>query len=262
MTGAATRGDGGLLARLPAALRSRRDVLDGQEHWADATVLATCDLAAVLSRPGPAGTLVWAVGDVHQLEQVVPHALAACVAPLRWVTAPRAVRVAPDVLAAAGVVPCTRWDRFTADVAPAPQAGEDVVVPLDPAGDGTAIASCLDLANPTTHARPGAPDDAGWWGVRDHAGGLLGVLGVAARPGARVPSRHLHGLGVVPAARGRGLGAALTSRATRHALGAGAPWVSLGMYADNTPARRIYVSLGFRLDAENAGYGPPGATRP
>lgn len=262
MTGAATRGGGGLLSRLPAALRCRRDVLDGQERWADATLLAAADTAAVLSVPEPAGELLWAIGDVEPLERLVPDALAVRAGSLRWATVPRAVRVRPDDLAAAGVVPCTQWDRFTTDVAPVPQPGEDAVVPLDAEADGETIAACLDVANPTTHARPGAPDDAGWWGVRGRDGGLLGVLGVVARPGARVPSRHLHGLGVVPAARGRGLGAALTATATRDALAAGAPWVSLGMYADNAPARRIYAALGFRLDVENTGYGPPGATRP
>jgi predicted GNAT family acetyltransferase len=34
------------------------------------------------------------------------------------------------------------------------------------------------------------------------------------------------------------------------------------MYADNVAARRVYASLGFAVDAENAGYGPPGADRP
>ncbi|GIG39797.1 GNAT family N-acetyltransferase [Cellulomonas phragmiteti] len=249
-----------LLARLPQALRERRDVLDGRDRWADATVLAASDAAAVLAVPATAGgTLVWALGDEHQLGQLVPDVLVAHGPGVRWLTAPRAVPVPGRALAAAGVVRSTSWDRLTTDVAPSPQPGEDVVRELDPERDGDVIGACLDVANPTTQARPGSPDDAAWWGVRGPGGDLLGVLGVAARPGG---ARHLHGLGVVPAARGRGLGAALTATATRRALAAGAPWLSLGMYADNVHARRVYDALGFRVDVENAGYGPPGLTRP
>ena len=252
-----------LLDRLPAVLRSRRDVLDQRHDWADAAVLAQGAAAAVLVRELAHGPFLWAVGAHDELRGLVPDALRRQGPGLRWATVPRAVPVAPADLAAAGVVPSTLWDRLSCDVPPGVQPGEDGVVLLDVHRDAAAIAACLDVANPTTHARPGAPDDAAWWGVRDPAGGrLLGVIGVAVRGGTDVPSMHLHGLGVVPEARGRGLGAALAAAATRHALSAGAPWVSLSMYADNVHARRVYDALGFRVDVENVGYGPPGATRP
>ncbi|UZN05148.1 GNAT family N-acetyltransferase [Cellulomonas sp. S1-8] len=251
-----------LLARLPAALRTRRDVLDCRDRWAGARVLAATTAAVVLVGDRPAGPEAWAIGDEHDLARLVADALTGYGPGLRWATVPRAVTVPDDALAAAGLVPATRWDRLSSDVPPARQPGEEVVVGLDALGDRAAIDVCLDVANPTTHARPGAPDDAAWWGVRDAADHLLGVIGVAMRPGTHAPVMHLHGLGVVPAARGRGLGAALAATATRRALADGAPWVSLGMYADNVPARRVYSALGFRVDVENAGYGPPGATRP
>jgi len=252
----------GLLARLPAALRTRRDVLDGQVRWADASVLAMSTDAVVLAVDGSDGPLVWAVGDVGQLERIVPGELVSHGFGLRWLTLPRAVHVDEETLLAAGVVRLTAWDRFSTDVPPPTHPGEDVVASLDPVGDAAAIAACLDEANPTTHARPGAADDAAWWGVQDASDRLLGVIGVAARPGTHAPAMHLHGLGVVPAARGRGIGGALAAAATRRALADGAPWVSLGMYADNVRARRIYDALGFRVDVQNVGYGPPGAARP
>ncbi|WP_052748196.1 GNAT family N-acetyltransferase [Cellulomonas sp. FA1] len=252
----------GLLARLPAALRSRRDVLSDRERWAAARVVASDDHAAVLVRDA-GGPAVWAVGDSGSLATLLPPALVAHAAGARWVTAPRDVPVPPEALAAAGVVPRTSWDRLTTAAAPRRVAGEDAVRALDPDRDTAAIAACLDAANPATHARPGADDDAAWWGVEGEHDDLLGVIGVAWRGGvAGDRSVHLHGLGVVPAARGRGLGTALTAVATRRALEGGAPWASLGMYADNAAARHVYLSLGFAVDAENVGYGPPGAERP
>lgn len=75
-------------------------------------------------------------------------------------------------------------------------------------------------------------------------------------------SWHLHGLAVLPQTRRRGLGAALTAAATAAGLDAGADWVSLGMYADNAGARRLYERLGFVTQARMASYGPQGVTRP
>lgn len=252
----------GIVARLPAALRTRRDVLDGRSRWADAAVVGQGTASAVLTVAAPVGALLWAVGDVDELERLVPDALVGHGPGLRWVTVPRAVTLPAEALAAAGLVRTSSWDRLTSDVAPAPQPGERDVVRLDPARDAAVIDACLDVANPGTQGRPGAPDDAAWWGVRGADRALTGVIGVAARPGSTAASAHLHALGVLPVARGRGLGRALTAAATRHALAHGAPWVSLGMYADNTHARRVYTALGFGVDVENAGYGPPGVTHP
>lgn len=243
----------GLLALLPAALHSSRYVLDNRDRWADAVALATGDVSAVLTTPMPGGTLLWAVGRPDELDALLPAALAAHGPGVRWSSVPRAVRVPADVLDAAGLAHLTRWDRLTTDVAPALQPGEEAVEPLDLTADEQDVLACLRAANPGTHARPGAADDLGWWGVRD-GDRLVGVVGTAARPDGAV---HLHGLGVVPPHRGRGLGRALAAAVTRRALVAGAPWVSLHMYADNVPARRLYDGLGYRVEVENAGYGPP-----
>lgn len=250
------------LARLPAALRARRDVLEAQLRWADSAVLACGDAAVVLATEVPGGDLLWALGDVDELDVLLPAALVEHGPGVRWLTVPRAVVVPDAACAAAGIGPRTVWDRLSTDVPPPRRGGEDDVVALDPARDAPAIAACVAVANPTTRTAPGAPDDEACWGVRGADGALLGVIGARREPGDGAHAAHLHGLGVVPSARGRGLGAALAAVATRHALGGGAAWVSLGMYADNMPARRVYEALGFRVEVRLAGYGPTGVPHP
>lgn len=181
-----------------------------------------------------------------------------------WMTLPRGAVVPDELLDALGVAPFSTWD-WMVTVAPPPRArAEDDVVVLDPTRDAEAIVACLAEANPGTTADPTAPTEAAWVGVRTPDGALAGVFGASLRggPGPGDVSWHLHGLGVRPSVRGRGLGAALTAAITRAGLAAGACWVSLGMYADNEHARRIYRRLGFVTDAVLASFGPAGARRP
>ena len=90
---------------------------------------------------------------------------------------------------------------------------------------------------------------------------LAGVVSATAEGGPRpgAVSWHLQGLAVRPEARGRALGAALIATVTRRGL-AELPedsWVSLGMYADNDPARRIYDALGFVTHTRNSSFRAP-----
>ena len=157
-----------------------------------------------------------------------------------------------------GVQPATAWDWMAIDRAPDP--GSDVVETqrLDPTVDLDTIRACLAASNPGSQADPAAPDEAGWFGVFDD-GRLVGVIGASRRAGD--PERsdvswHLHGLGVLAEARSRGLGRALTATATRAGFEAGADWVSLGMYASNAPARRVYLGLGFEVEGRFTSYRP------
>lgn len=249
-----------LVGRLPTAFRSRRWLLADRDRWRDARVLGEGG-DVLLVRSADAGPVAMCAGDgagvggllVDLARELDGDALA-------WLTLPRTAVVDPGTLDALGVRPFSTWDRMSADVPPPPVPGEEAVVPLGPA-DADAVTACLLEANPGTGARPGAPDDAGWWGVRD-GGRLVGVIGATHRLGALDGrgSWHLHGLGVLPSARGRGLGAALTATALRAGLGAGLAWVSLGLYADNAVARRLYLRLGMTVDEENASYAKPDFT--
>uniref|UniRef100_UPI002027A082 GNAT family N-acetyltransferase n=1 Tax=Actinotalea sp. C106 TaxID=2908644 RepID=UPI002027A082 len=197
---------------------------------------------------------------------------AAQAGPAGWMSLPRPVEVPPALLDDLGLRPFSTWDWLSCASTPAAVPGEDEVGQLGPEEDA-AIRDCLDAANPTTSASPGT-GDATWWGVRAPGatdGRLLGVLSVVHRPGdpdARDRSWHLRGLSVRPESRNAGWGRALTAAVVRSALSRrdGAPpeadWVSLGMYADNAAARRVYEGLGFTVDAEFASFGPAGADRP
>lgn len=168
--------------------------------------------------------------------------------------------LAPALRGLLGVEAATAWDRLVLAAPPAPaRAGAGhAVTRLDLAADLDAIRACLGAANPGSSADPGAADEAAWFGV-PAAGGLAGVVGAGLRAGdpeGADLSWHLHGLGVLPDARERGLGRALTATAARAAFDAGADWVSLGMFADNHTARRLYERLGFEVEGRFTSYRP------
>lgn len=59
---------------------------------------------------------------------------------------------------------------------------------------------------------------------------------------------HLSAIAVHPDARGRGLGRSITAWAMRELFAEGNDVVTLGVYADNTTAMRLYDRLGFTVD--------------
>lgn len=178
-----------------------------------------------------------------------------------WVDTAALDLLRPQDVARWGLTPArTGWEWMVTDTPPAAVAAEAHVVELDPRADAAAIRACLRDANPSTDADPEGVGER-WWGVLAHngpglaqagihagparLGGVIGAGPRAGRPGGH-GSAHLHGLGVRPGERGRGLGAALTAAAVRALLAGGADWVSLGMWDDNHGARRIYHRLGLR----------------
>jgi ribosomal protein S18 acetylase RimI-like enzyme len=151
----------------------------------------------------------------------------------------------------AGLTRLADWDWMWVDTAPrpgAPPAQERVetvraVAADDP--DADAVRALLAQASPRHSADPGDRLVRGWVGVRDpdDASRLLACAAWQERvPG--VP--HLASIASLPALRGRGLGTAVTGVLTRRLLDAGAPVVTLALYADNLPARRLYDRLGYR----------------
>lgn len=259
---------GDLPGVLPPGWRSDRLLLGDRGHG-PVVALRGDDRAVVLALERPSRITVIGRGAadavVHRLSELVADPAArSVVADVGWMSLPRGAHVPHAVLAATGLTPFSTWDWMATDAVPPEVPGEDDVVALDRVVDAAAIRDCLAVANPGTTAEPEADGEVGWWGVRGPAG-LLGVVGAAARagdPAGLDVSWHLHGLGVAPTARRQGWGAALTVAAVRAGLTAGADWVSLGHYADNDAARRVYRRLGFVTEGEFASFGPPRAAHP
>ncbi|MBC7638866.1 MAG: GNAT family N-acetyltransferase [Rhodoferax sp.] len=136
------------------------------------------------------------------------------------------------------------WDWFRTDVRPVPAADEERVVTV--ADDG-AVRTLLAAASPRHSAVPGDDEIRRWVGVQADDGTLLACAAhTEAVPG--VP--HLASIATHPSARGQGLGALVTGALTRRLLDEGFPAGTLGMYADNDVARRMYLRLGYRCDHE------------
>ncbi|MDQ0373884.1 GNAT family N-acetyltransferase [Cellulomonas humilata] len=246
-----------VLEVLPPRWREHRMILGDRVRW-DAVEVLGDDDGVVLLIGGPRPSVL-GLGDPATADRLVAGT---DLGPARWMSVPRGCRPRPETLSRLDLVPFSTWDWLSTDAEPPHVAGEENVRRLDPVADADAIRACLREANPETSADPAGPDELGWWGV--HRDGVLsGVIGAAAR-GAVGDGRswHVHGLGVLPTLRRTGAGTALTAALTRAAFSGGASWVSLGMYAQNDDARRIYRRLGFRTDAEMTSFSPAGAARP
>lgn len=180
------------------------------------------------------------VGSPHVALSVVPEALAE--EDVRRVTLPRgAVELLHEHDAAGRIGPGDDWDWFWTDTAPPPVPGEERVARLD--GADEEIRALLETASPRHSAVPGAPGIQRWVGVRDQDGRLVAV---AANEPMRPDVPHLASIATHPDVRGTGMGAAVTGALTRALLAEGNPVVTLGMYADNAVARRMYLRLGYR----------------
>lgn len=105
------------------------------------------------------------------------------------------------------------------------------------------IRQFLAVASPTASTQPGSPEVITWHGVvRD---GQLRAVGAAIRwsSGAAV----LASIATSPHARGEGLATQITASLTASLFANGEERVSLGLYAENAPARRAYEKVGYRL---------------
>lgn len=132
--------------------------------------------------------------------------------------------------------------RATYD-APPPQPAEDAVGWY---GDERAITELLTAVNPDTSAWPGNPKVRRWAGVRaDDAAQNGGLLACLADTSAVGGVGHVSAIAVAAEARGRGLGPSITAWAVRRLRREGCDVVTLGVYAGNTAALRMYDRLGF-----------------
>ena len=147
-------------------------------------------------------------------------------------TAPRPVPPGPLQL-----VPFNRSDR--AEVARVAEA----------CFDGSPDFPELNAQRPVSEWLAGhgpAFEAGGWLALLDGAAVGLGI----ATPASGREAAELHYLGLVPAARGRGLGHALLARLLATVAGA----VVTSVDARNLAARRVYARAGFRESAARAVY--------
>jgi ribosomal protein S18 acetylase RimI-like enzyme len=132
------------------------------------------------------------------------------------------------------------WEWLSTSSAPGPVPGDERLIALGP-DDLAEVRAFLAVENPRTDARPGERHNEHWVGVRDGSGALL-ACGVGEDGSGGYP--ELAGITVRSDHRGSGLGAAVTARLTREAVAA-VGVCTLGMYADNATARRLYHRLGY-----------------
>ncbi len=174
-----------------------------------------------------------------------------------WVSGPDVARVSVprDAYARAAarvpLGPGSTWEWMWTRAAPPRRSAEGLLVRLGP--DRRAeVTAFLDEHNPRTFGQPFTRPAQLWLGVRGEADELVAV-GCSEPNAAGIP--HLTGITVRPDQRGKGLGTAVTAHLTREAL-ARAGTCTLGMYADNATARRVYHRLGY-LTAITWTSGPP-----
>lgn len=207
---------------------------DGVEGWAIGAGVAWF----TESRRRRAGWLN-VVADARTASILVEVVAQALGSRLSGVTVPAAAL--PHLAAKLRPPAYNRWDWFFTATPPPLQPGEDAVVWAVPE-DEPAIGALLDADSPRHSARPGEADVLRWCVVRGDDGSLLACAALVEHvPGVA----HLAGIVTRRDQRGRGLGRAVTAWLTRQLLAEGAPLVTLGMYADNDVARRIYRALGY-----------------
>jgi ribosomal protein S18 acetylase RimI-like enzyme len=214
-------------------VRAEWDARGGGHAWATDHAVAFLrgrgrrSLAA-LGEPRAAAAL--AAAAVEELEALSE--------PARAVTLPRgALDLLPPAIA---VSDRDDWDWFWTDTAPDADSTPPAAW-LDATSDEE-IRAFLDASSPSCSAEPGSRWVRRWAGILDVDGALLATAAHCENvPG--VP--HLASIATRPDQRGRGLGRAVTAWVTRELL-QDAAIVTLGMYADNEVARRLYRQLGYR----------------
>jgi GNAT superfamily N-acetyltransferase len=130
------------------------------------------------------------------------------------------------------------WDFRWTTAPPPPVPGADRVRVLG-RGYSAGINRILDAVGPERSIRPGAAPVRRWYGILDGDRPVACLADVS-----RAQLGVLAAVAVHPAARRRGLGAALTAAVTGHLL-TEYDTVGLGVLADNQPAIRLYRRMGY-----------------
>ncbi|MFD9812728.1 GNAT family N-acetyltransferase [Streptomyces sp. NPDC059080] len=217
--------DGTALLRFGVARRRPADRIS----WSGTGAVAWLDRGQVLS-----------VGDPDAAAGLVLRAAHGLPDRVREFTVPRGsdVLVGRHLPVTGAVERVFRWTEQE----PPPHAAEERVQALD-ATDHDALRAFLAEHNPRHSTGPGSSDVSLWAGIRDDAGQLVacGALSRLRDSGAPL----MVSVATDAARRGEGLGAALTSWLTRHAVRNDGV-CTLWQLGGNAPAERLYDRLGYR----------------
>lgn len=134
------------------------------------------------------------------------------------------------------------WSWMWTTAVPPEIATQDKIIELGEP-DFAELTDFLAEHNPGSDGVPGRFPGQHWLGVRD-PGGTLVACGVAEPSSAGYPL--LSGITTHAEQRGRGHGRLVTAALTQWAI-ARHGICTLGVYADNAAALRLYESLGFRI---------------
>lgn len=134
------------------------------------------------------------------------------------------------------------WEfRWTATPPPPPAVPPPPAWIEDSTGGRRLVAGLLAEASPNASAQADSQHVRRWAAIP----GPEGLLAVAADTTGAPGVGHISSIATRPSARGRGLGAAITSWVTRRLLAEDCDVVTLGMYGNNDTAIRLYARLGF-----------------
>lgn len=137
--------------------------------------------------------------------------------------------------------PRSEWDWLWADTAPPAPAHEPLVHWLGDR-DHDDVRVLLEQVSPDASAWPGDGRSRRWAGIRAGDGRLAACLADTSRAAT---VGHISSVATAPELRRNGYGAALTAWVTRAFLAEGRSPATLGMYAWNDAARRMYHRLGY-----------------
>jgi ribosomal protein S18 acetylase RimI-like enzyme len=182
------------------------------------------------------------VGATRTAPFLVDAALADLGERVAGVTVPRGVSLASwNADPAPGRETDSDWDLMASWAPPPAQPAESQVVTL---ADRPAIQAFLDRVNSHHSVRADYELVDIWVGVHDERTGALRAVGALTRRISGVA--YLASIATDPAARGRGLGGAITASLTRRVFDRGDSLCTLAHYHPNDPARRVYLRAGYQ----------------
>ncbi|WP_030886930.1 MULTISPECIES: GNAT family N-acetyltransferase [unclassified Streptomyces] len=185
---------------------------------------------------------VWSVGAPAAAAGLVLRAAWQLPGQVREFTGPRGTEdLVGRYLPTAGT---TGWIfRWTLEEPP-PHSGEDRVVALDTTHH-TELRDFLAVHSPGHSTGPGSGSVSLWAGIRGEDGRLVACGALSSLRDSGAPL--MVSVATDARQRGQGLGAALTTWLTRHAVRRHG-FCTLWQLAGNTPAERLYTRLGYRDD--------------